>query len=130
MSKPIVFVLVLACLGGTASARAADTDLADTNPGKKAAVDWLKSHFKPSPGAKNILADVSKFPEDEKNLTLTLGPLWMKSGKGAQVCLFDGEFFPFEFTPTQFEKLGIQKDGASGRTGRSQIRSATTRSPN
>ena len=109
MLRKLFFPLAILLFAIPRLAGAAPGDLPQDSAGKTAALAWIKANYKPNMQlTRNVIADVQKFDDSEQNLRIVIGPTALKSAKGVDLWIYDGQFFLFPMSPKQFQGAGLK----------------------
>jgi hypothetical protein len=89
------------------------------DPARNKAVAWIRANNAFGP-THRIVADMSEVVDDalddNDNLTLTFGSGLVKSGRATSLSLFGGDFFLFELSAAQAQRLGLEPKSTSAET--------------
>jgi len=115
MKIAFVRLLLVAGLLAVRPLRASQTTIPEDNPGRAKAIAWVEANAKVDPHAA-LVADLTKVIDaalmKDGIVQVILGPARLKSGRPTGLWLIDEEFFSFEFTDQQAQRMDLQPDAA------------------
>ena len=115
MKIAFVSLLLVAGLLAAGPLRASQTTIPEENPGRAKVIAWLEANAKLDPHTA-LIAELTKVIDaalmKDGIVQVVLGSGRLKSGRPTGLWLIDEEFFTFEFTDQQAQRMDLQPDAA------------------